>query len=173
VEAFSGKVIRAESGIAPAVAHSPCAVVPSTFQADTRIDRAMGAVSFWHLTIERPGLSFGDLIWLRQSGRSPRPVQGRDPCFDTPVLIGRQSAQLRPFGTLESHPQTGRSARRTDCVCEVPLIHRFRRSRNNRRARCDSRIVVTILEQSNPLGLGYQPHSQCEVRMVADAGLIE
>jgi hypothetical protein len=43
----------------------------------------MGAVSFWHLTIERPGLSFGDLIWLPQSGRSPRPAQGRDLSFDT------------------------------------------------------------------------------------------
>jgi hypothetical protein len=40
----------------------------------------MGAVSFCHLTIERPGLSFGDLIWLPQSGRSPRPAQGR--CAD-------------------------------------------------------------------------------------------
>jgi len=40
----------------------------------------MGAVSFCHLTIERRGLSLGDLIWLPQSGRSPRPAQGR--CAD-------------------------------------------------------------------------------------------
>jgi hypothetical protein len=38
VEAFAGKTIRPESGIAPPVARSPCAAVSSTFYANTRVD---------------------------------------------------------------------------------------------------------------------------------------
>ncbi len=61
----------------------------------------MGARSFWHLTIERPGLSFGDLIWLSQSGRSPPAVRGRRVSSPAMSMYGSAVGQNRALAVLK------------------------------------------------------------------------